>query len=331
MIANKSKKEISKGVSFGMILLVSTVLLFVFGGSIVKICTLAALCILLIKNRYEILPLLGVRRRKISKKQDTEIASDEKWFDDYFTVKYIDEKTIAIGEPRYWQRNYSYLILGEERALLFDSGTGYRDISKVVKSLTDLPVVLMISHYHFDHIGNIDKFDTIYLSDNQLKRQVVLENERIVPHKNSHLGIAEGLKGKEFHFKKLLENKDIVDLGARTFEILYAPGHDAESIVLYDKKSNMLFAGDYLLKGPILAHKLLMPTASLSDYKFSTKNILESIQTDTVVYLAHPMDFSDQTLRGQDISDLQDFFCTIENNNILPKKKTINQNLYVMY
>ena len=32
-----------------------------------------------------------------------------RWIDDYYVVEAIDATTIAIGEPRYYQGNYSYL------------------------------------------------------------------------------------------------------------------------------------------------------------------------------------------------------------------------------
>ena len=51
-----------------------------------------------------------------------------RWHDDYFTVMAIDPDTFAIGEPRYWQQNFNYLIVGETRAILFDAGPGVRDI-----------------------------------------------------------------------------------------------------------------------------------------------------------------------------------------------------------
>ena len=58
------------------------------------------------------------------------------WHDDYFLVKQLDDRTYAIGEPRYYQQNFSYLIMGSERAVLFDAGPGYRDIRGVAESLT---------------------------------------------------------------------------------------------------------------------------------------------------------------------------------------------------
>src|SRR5580704_8780479 len=85
--------------------------------------------------------------------------------DDFFAVEDLGEDTFAIGEPRYYQQNYSYLIVGTTRAILFDSGSGTRDISGVVASLTKLPVTVIVSHLHFDHLGGIAPFEHTAMID----------------------------------------------------------------------------------------------------------------------------------------------------------------------
>jgi len=87
------------------------------------------------------------------------------WFDDYFVVQQLDPATFAIGEPRYYQGNYTYLILGSQRAVLFDAGTGVRDILPVARSLTPLPLTVIASHLHFDHVGALGRADRTAVLD----------------------------------------------------------------------------------------------------------------------------------------------------------------------
>lgn len=84
-----------------------------------------------------------------------------RWVDDYFVVETIDENVFGIGEPRYYQGNYSYLIIGERRAVLFDAGSGNRDIVRIVRALTSLPVTVVPSHLHFDHVGALGPVNTM--------------------------------------------------------------------------------------------------------------------------------------------------------------------------
>jgi len=82
------------------------------------------------------------------------ISVDSEWFE----VWDVGDDVIAIYEPMQWQEIISYLVLGSERALLFDTGMGIAPISEVVAQLTDLPVTVLNSHTHMDHIGGNAEF-----------------------------------------------------------------------------------------------------------------------------------------------------------------------------
>jgi len=107
------------------------------------------LLVVVFTNRWWVLMQVGslMGPPALSEKSDEPGAV---WFDDYYTVFEIDEKTFAIAETRYWQSNFNYLIIGSNRALLLDAGPGVRDFGPVVKSLTDQPYVFTPSRPAMD-------------------------------------------------------------------------------------------------------------------------------------------------------------------------------------
>jgi glyoxylase-like metal-dependent hydrolase (beta-lactamase superfamily II) len=58
----------------------------------------------------------------------------------------------------------SCLVVGSKRALLYDTGCGVDDVAEAVREITDLPLTVIVSHGHFDHIGGSRFFDKVYMS-----------------------------------------------------------------------------------------------------------------------------------------------------------------------
>ena len=79
----------------------------------------------------------------------------------WFTVEEIDNATFAISEYKHWEETHSYLVCGNKRALLIDTGLGVSNIKRVVDELTILPVSAVLTHAHWDHIGGLKWFQSI--------------------------------------------------------------------------------------------------------------------------------------------------------------------------
>src|SRR5690349_6725234 len=72
---------------------------------------------------------------------------------DWFHVYRAADGVFALVESDQFQEAISYLIVGRSRALLFDTGIGLVPIRPVVLRLTSLPIEVLNSHTHYDHVG----------------------------------------------------------------------------------------------------------------------------------------------------------------------------------
>ncbi len=89
------------------------------------------------------------------------------WFEVYKPAPGV----FAIYEPHQAEETIGYLIVGQKRALLFDTGMGISDIKKVTEELTKLPIIVLNSHTHDDHVGGNWEFDSVYGMDTDFTRK----------------------------------------------------------------------------------------------------------------------------------------------------------------
>jgi len=212
-----------------------------------------------------------------------ELEAGLRWQDDYYVVADLGGSAFAIGEPLYGQCNFSYLIVGTERALLFDTGPGVRDIAPVVRALTPLPVVALPSHLHFDHTGDLAKFKDVALPDLPALRAQVHDG-RFSFRLYQFLGFVEGFKPPVLEVARWIAPDSDIDLGGRRLRMLSVPGHTPDSVVLLDTAGNRLFAGDFIYPSSIYA---FLPGANLHDYTASGQRLAALLNDDSKVYGAH--------------------------------------------
>lgn len=204
-------------------------------------------------------------------------------FDNYFAVQDLGQGTFAIGEPRYYQRNYMYLIIGEKRALLFDSGSGTRDLAPIVRSLTALPVTVMVSHLHFDHYGGAGQFQRLAMIDLPQTR-AAYSGGVFRPSRYQFMGMFDRMQPAAVPIARWVKPGEQIDLGGRAITVLSTPGHTPSSISLYDPAARRLFTGDFLYPTTLYA---FLPGASRSAYDRTARTLLSALPQDTILYGAH--------------------------------------------
>ena len=130
-----------------------------------------------------------------------------------------------------------YLITGSERALLVDTANGYEDLNAIVRTITDLPLTVVNTHGHGDHI-----FGNVYFDEAWLHPADFELHDRFFGYAKEQME-KEGLKPAAL---KPLEIGQIFDLGGVQLEIVDLKGHTAGSVGLLDKAGRILYTGDGL-------------------------------------------------------------------------------------
>lgn len=185
------------------------------------------------------------------------VAVKQEWFEVY----QVADGVFAIYEPFQFQEIISYLILGERSALLFDTGMGIGRIGDLARELTDLPVRVLNSHTHIDHIGGNAEFDFVYAMDtpftlsraNGAAADAVAEE--VAPAALCR-PLPDGKRARDYAIRPFSIDATVGDgtrihLGGRTLEVLHIPGHTPDSIALLDRDNGLLWTGDSYYPGPI--------------------------------------------------------------------------------
>ena len=180
-----------------------------------------------------------------------------------------------------------YLITGRERALLVDTANGYEDLAEIVRSLTDLPVIVVNTHGHGDHI-----FGNAYFAEAWIHPADIGLAEMFYGYAKKHM--------EKYNLKpcplKPLELGQIFDLGGVQLEVVDLKGHTAGSIGLLDKAGRILYTGDGLNTHLWMQLDHSLPMTTMLE-TFRTLKEKHSADFDHVAH-GHAKE-----LRGQEILD----------------------------
>lgn len=259
------------------------------------------------------------------------LAQGVRWLDDWFAIEEVAPGVLAIGEPRFHQINWNYLILGTRRALLFDTGPGVRSISTVVRKLTSLPVTALPSHMHFDHTGGLAEFRNIAVADLPVLRACVKDGW-LMPTDDLYVGYWEGMAWTPVKPSAWLAIGTEIDLGGRHLQLLHTPGHSPDSISLHDRDNHLLFAADYVYPGKLYAQ---IANSDLKAYLATAVALLPQIEDDTTILSAHGKPDAQRLHRAprlsrQDVADLCESLGRLKSSGQRPSTWPVNERMSLL-
>jgi glyoxylase-like metal-dependent hydrolase (beta-lactamase superfamily II) len=232
-------------------------------------------------------------------KQLKRIDYNDEWFELYNVAPGVT----AIYEPFQWQEAISYLIEGEDKALLFDSGNGIGDIAKVVKTLTNKPISVLNSHSHYDHVGGNYAFENIYglntpftinRQKGHINANISIEASKQALCKPLPAGVTKNNHvGKAYQITEFINDSHIINLGNRQLKVTHTPGHTSDALVLLDEINGLMFTGDTYYSGPIW---LYAPETDLSQYQKSLAIMIQKSKNIKYLLPAHNTPLADPKL-----------------------------------
>lgn len=160
-----------------------------------------------------------------------------------------------------YEAPFVYLFVGAERALLIDTGAtvdGGAKLVRIIRAITDVPVIVAHSHGHGDHRLGDQAFQTA-------------DAMNVV-------GFGADAVQEFFEFENWPEEAVYLELGDRRMELLPIPGHTVDDLAFYDPKSQFVVTGDTLYPGRLYIEEW-------SEYRASVSRLAKWLENKPVAHV----------------------------------------------
>ncbi len=147
-----------------------------------------------------------------------------------------------------------YLLEGEDKALLIDTGWGAGNLREHVERLTSKSVIVTNTHGHLDHSGGNGEWESVLMlpgceGDIYTCHRLPFDISKL-PYPN--------------YEHKIVKDGDIIELGGRSIELIDISSHSNGSLAYLDRKNGYIFVGDEIESAQVLMYE----TEAIPGYTF---------------------------------------------------------------
>ena len=213
--------------------------------------------------------------------------------EDIYEIEKISSGKYGIYKIRESHEASMYLVCGSKKACLIDTAYGLNNLSDICSTLTDLPVTVVNTHGHIDHVLGNHWFDTVYMhpDDKEMYREIIGGFADMIKEpwvKEKYGEFVNGIDPDDISFPDVndIVDCDAIDLGDKRLIVVGVPGHTAGSIILIDPDEKICFSGDSIIEQTWLFLEESLPVETYLDNFIHAVEILSKFGVERI-YSGH--------------------------------------------
>ena len=237
----------------------------------------------------------------------------------WFETRRIDDDLTLITEPHVdpYIRCNIWHVRGGERDLLIDTGLGIASLKALVDAEFARPVTALATHTHYDHSGGMHEFAERIVHRAEAGALAAGAGFAALLLEKLDPDILAAIRATGYDFAgdllaalphegydpalyavraapatRIVEEGDIVAAGRRRFEVLHLPGHSPGQIGLWEAATGVLFSGDAIYDGALVAG---FPGGDVPAYRATLERLMRL--PVRVVHAGHEASFGAERLR----------------------------------
>lgn len=162
-----------------------------------------------------------------------------------------------------------YLIVGNNKAMLVDTGYGMGDLKSYIRTISTLPITVYITHGHVDHAGGAAPFQDVHMS--HLDLDIFFKHTTINHRKKTLEEHGITVNESDLHPQRKepfihIKDREIIDLGDVHVLMVHVPGHTQGSFVPIVLEDRAAIFGDASGVGTLIC---LEGSSTVQDYYYS--------------------------------------------------------------
>ncbi len=176
----------------------------------------------------------------------------------------------------------NYILFDEntKNAIIFDPSLCFNQTDKFIKENNLNLKYIIVTHLHFDHLGDIKKFQENYKN---IKTLIPKNDKVLYENLKTQCDMFGVRRVEDFKVDEFIDETSEIYLDDVKIQVIETPGHS--------KGSTCYLIGDVLIAGDTLFYEEIgrcdLPTGSFSDITHSIKGKLFHLSDNVKVFTGH--------------------------------------------